>query len=106
VENLAPLRGMMVGSIVAGKNEQERKEWDFNQTYIALGNLLTSAALLGIDACPMEGFSRDEYDRILGLSGQGLHAAVIAPLGYRSSEDKYGNAPKVRFDREQVIQKL
>ncbi|RYD22324.1 MAG: NAD(P)H-dependent oxidoreductase [Verrucomicrobiaceae bacterium] len=106
VENLAPLRGMMVGGIVAGKNEQERKEWAFNQTYIALGNLLTSAALLGIDACPMEGFSREEYDRILGLSEQGLHAAVIAPLGYRSSEDKYGHAPKVRFDREQVIQTL
>ncbi len=103
---LAPLRGMMVGSIVAGKSEQERKEWAFNQTYIALGNLLTSAALLGIDACPMEGFSRDEYDRILGLPEQGLHAAVIAPLGYRSTEDKYGNAPKVRFDREQVIQTL
>lgn len=103
---LAPLRGMMVGGIVAGKNEQERKEWAFNQTYIALGNLLTSAALLGIDACPMEGFSREEYDKILSLPGQDLHSAVVVTLGYRSSEDKYGNAPKVRFDREQVIQTL
>ena len=105
-EALAPLRGMMVGAIVAGKTEQERKEWAFNQTYIALGNLLTSAALLGIDACPMEGFSREDYDKILGLPEQGLHAAVVVTLGYRSSEDKYGNAPKVRFDREQVIQTL
>lgn len=103
---LAPLRGMMVGAIVLGKNGQERKEWAFNQTYIALGNLLTSAALLGIDACPMEGFSRDEYDRILGLTEQGLASAVVVTLGYRSSEDKYGSAPKVRFDREQVIQTL
>ncbi|GAA5129101.1 NAD(P)H-dependent oxidoreductase [Luteolibacter yonseiensis] len=103
VEDLAPLRGMAVGGIIAGKSEEERRNWAFNQTYIALGNLLTSAALLGIDACPMEGFSREEYDRILGLTEQGLASAAVVTLGYRSSEDKYGNAPKVRFDRDEVI---
>lgn len=106
LEDLAPLRAMSVGGIIAGKNEQERKDWAFNQTYIALGNLLTSAALLGIDACPMEGFSREEYNNLLGLTEQGLGAAVVATLGYRSSEDKYGSAPKVRFDRDEVIQYL
>ena len=54
----------------------------------------------------MEGFSRDEYDRILGLTEQGLGATVVATLGYRSHEDKYGTAPKVRFDRDEVIQYL
>lgn len=106
VEDLAPLKGMAVGGIVSGKSDEERRNWAFNQTYIALGNLLTSAALLGIDTCPMEGFSREEYDRILGLTEQGLASAVVATLGYRSSEDKYGNAPKVRFDRAEVIQHL
>ncbi len=106
VEDLAPLKAMAMGGIVSGKTDDERRDWAFNQTYIALGNLLTSAALLGIDACPMEGFSRDEYDRILGLTEQGLGSAVVATLGYRSSEDKYGTAPKVRFDRDEVIQYL
>ncbi|MES2439423.1 MAG: NAD(P)H-dependent oxidoreductase [Verrucomicrobiota bacterium] len=106
VEDLAPLRAMSVGGVVAGKTEEQRREWAFNQTYIALGNLLTSAALLEIDACPMEGFSRDEYDRILGLTEQGLGSAVVATLGYRSADDKYGSAPKVRFDRDEVIQHL
>lgn len=106
IADLAPLRAMFVGGIIAGKSEQERKAWAFNQTYIALGNLLTSASLLRIDACPMEGFSREDYDRILGLTEEGLGAAVIATLGYRSSEDKYGSAPKVRFDHDEVIQYL
>ena len=106
VEDLAPLKGMAMGGIVSGKSDEERRNWAFNQTYIALGNLLTSAALLGIDACPMEGFSREEYDRILGLTEQGLASAAVVTLGYRSSEDKYGSAPKVRFDRDQVIQHL
>src|SRR6478735_5203380 len=106
VEDLAPLKAMAMGGIVSGKSDEERRAWAFNQTYIALGNLLTSAALLGIDACPMEGFSRDEYDRILGLTEKGLGSAVVATLGYRSSGDQYGTVPKVRFDRDEVIQYL
>ncbi|MGT0202578.1 nitroreductase family protein [Staphylococcus aureus] len=35
------------------------------QTYIALGNMMTTAALLGIDSCPMEGFSLHTVTDIL-----------------------------------------
>ncbi len=84
-------------------DETARNAWARNQTYIALGNLLTSAALLGIDACPMEGFERAQYDEILGLKAKGLATAVIAALGYRSATDKYASAPKVRFPKEQVF---
>jgi len=103
VEELAGLKGMIMGGIVQGKSTDELRAWAFNQTYIALGTLLAGAALLGIDACPMEGFSRDEYDKILGLTEQGLASAVVATLGYRSADDKYAAAPKVRFPREEVI---
>src|ERR1700678_331380 len=54
VAALAPLRGMLVGGIVQSQDEAGRNAWARNHAYIALGNLLTSAALLGIDACPME----------------------------------------------------
>ncbi|HEY5895226.1 MAG TPA: nitroreductase family protein, partial [Chthoniobacterales bacterium] len=47
-----------------------------------MGNLLTSAALLGIDACPMEGFVPAQYDAILGLEAQGLTAVAVCTLGY------------------------
>jgi nitroreductase len=102
-EALAQLRGMLVGGIVQSMDESARNAWARNQTYIALGNLLTSAALLGIDACPMEGFDRAQYDEILGLKAQGLASAVIATFGYRSAADKYAHAPKVRFQKNQLF---
>lgn len=103
LDSLAPYRGMLVGGIVKGLDDTARAAWARNQTYIALGNLLTSAALLGIDACPMEGFDRAQYDEILGLSSQGFASAVIATLGYRAPTDKYAGAPKVRFPKEKII---
>ena len=103
IEALALLRGMLVGGIVKAQDEPARNAWARNQAYIALGNLLTSAALLGIDACPMEGFDRAQYDESLGLKAKGFAAAVIATLGYRSPADKYAAAPKVRFAKEQVF---
>jgi nitroreductase len=103
IEALAPLRGMLVGGIVKAQDESARNAWARNQVFIALGNLLTSAALLGIDACPMEGFDRAQYDEILGLKTKGFAAAVIATLGYRLPTDKYASAPKVRFPKEQIF---
>jgi nitroreductase len=100
---LAPYRDMLVGGIVKSMDDAARAAWARNQAYIALGNLLTSAALLGIDACPMEGFDRAQYDEILGLSARGLGSAAIATLGYRSPTDKSANAPKVRFPKEEIF---
>jgi len=104
VESLAGLRTMAVRSIVQGMNDTERRVWATNQAYIALGNLVTSAALLGIDATPMEGIEKSRYDDILGLKVRGLTTSVIATLGYRAEGDKYATIPKVRFTREQVVQ--
>lgn len=103
VESLAGLRTMALRSIVQGMNDTERRIWAGNQAYIALGNLVTSAALLGIDATPMEGIEKCRYDDILGLKPRGLITAMIAALGYRAASDKYATTPKVRFAREQVV---
>jgi nitroreductase len=101
--SLASYRDMLVGGIVKSMDSAARAAWARNQAYIALGNLLTSAALLGIDACPMEGFDRAQYDEILGLSSQKLASAAIVTLGYRSPADKYANVPKVRFPKEKIF---
>lgn len=103
-ESLDGLRTMALRSVVHGMNETERRNWATNQTYIALGNLVTSAALLGIDATPMEGFEKARYSEILGLKARGLSASVIATLGYRKATDKYATLPKVRLPREAVVQ--
>ncbi|EEF63005.1 NAD(P)H-dependent oxidoreductase [Pedosphaera parvula] len=106
VEALTPFRAMLVGGIVTNMDEAARNAWARNQAYIALGNLLTSAALLGIDACPMEGVDRDQYDEILGLKANGFATAVIVTLGHRSATDNYAIARKVRFPKEQVFARI
>lgn len=102
-DSLKGYRDAMVGSIITGRDEAARRSWASNQAYIALGNLLTSAALLGIDACPLEGIEPEKYDEILGLEQQGLSTVVAAAAGYRASSDKYAAARKVRFPKEEVL---
>jgi nitroreductase len=81
-------------------------EWAARQAYIALGNLMTSAALLGVDACPIEGFEPDKYDDILGLKGSGFASSVCCALGYRASVDKYASLRKVRLPEAQLVQHI
>lgn len=81
-------------------------EWSTRQVYIALGQFMTSAAVLGIDTCPMEGFNPPKYDEILGLTPLGYASVVVCPAGYRASDDKYAVLPKVRYPIEEVIQYL
>lgn len=81
---------------VRNKSQIEKDKWTSNQTFLALGNLLNACAELKIDACPMEGFEAEEYNKILNLDKQGLNASVIATIGYRSDEDSSQNSKKVR----------
>ncbi|HUA66939.1 MAG TPA: NAD(P)H-dependent oxidoreductase [Candidatus Saccharimonadales bacterium] len=99
-------RGMMLGDVVNGPRGKNAREWATRQTYIALGNLMTSAAVLGVDACPMEGFSPADYDKILNLAGSGYATVVACALGYRSTGDKYAALPKVRYEPREVIQHI
>ncbi len=80
--------------------------WTSRQTYLALGNLVSACAELKIDSCPMEGFEPEKYNEILGLSKQGLNAAVIATIGYRSIEDHTQNRPKVRKSMNELFEVL
>lgn len=72
------------------------EEWATNQAYLALGNLLTICAIEGIDSCPMEGFSPEKYDEILGLKKLGLKSVLLLPIGYRAENDMFADFKKVR----------
>jgi nitroreductase len=103
VESLAGFRASLVGSLIQGKDVAARDAWCKNQTYIALGFVLTAAAALGIDANPMEGIDRAQYDSILGLTQKNLSSCMVAGFGYRSPNDQYSKLPKVRFPKEKVF---
>jgi nitroreductase/dihydropteridine reductase len=73
------------------------------QSYIALGVLVSAAAELGIDACPMEGFDAAKFDEILGLEKLGLTTSVIAPIGFRAEDDMLSKATKVRKPKAELF---
>ena len=100
---LGGFKKMLVADVVDGERGKAAAEWAARQAYIALGNFMTSAALIGIDTCPMEGFVPAQYDDILGLREKGLTAAVACAAGYRSAADKYAALPKVRFAASNLI---
>lgn len=95
--------GDFMKSKLLGLSDAEKETWASKQVYLALGNVMTVAAALEIDTCPMEGFQPEKYNEILGLNDKGLHAAVALAVGYRSSEDETQHLPKVRYAKEELI---
>lgn len=103
LDKLNGYRDMMIGALVKGPTGARIDDWSARQVYIALGNLMTSAAMLDIDACPMEGFEPAKYDEILGLGKLGLASTVACALGYRAGTDKYASLPKVRYQANELF---
>lgn len=74
------------------------ENWSAKQCYIAMANMMTYAATLKIDSCPIEGFLKDEVEAILDLE-YGNSVAVICALGYRALEQ----TPQLRHNIEKIV---
>ena len=96
---------MMIQYLLKNRTQKEVEIWAAKQTYIALGNILTSAAVIGVDTCPIEGISHDDYQKILNV-GDDYKVLCVCAFGYRSKDDKYSLAKKVRFDKNKIIQHI
>lgn len=105
-DSLQGFGDMVKGFLQSPPYPMEPAAWAARQVYVALGQLLTSAAMLGIDACPMEGFIPAKVDEILGLPDQDYGAIVLCALGYRSADDKYASMAKVRFPKDAVMEHI
>jgi nitroreductase len=103
-DSLAGYGDLMRKDLIEGPRSELIGNWAANQVYIALGNLLTSAAVLGIDTCPIEGFSPSDYDRLLGLETSPYQSAVVCACGYRSADDRYASLAKVRYTANELIE--
>lgn len=113
IDNIIETRGVskkdlegysqMMKSALLDLPDAQKNSWTSDQTYIALGNLMTIAAEMEIDTCPMEGFDKAQYNEILGLNDKNLSASVVLAVGYRADDDETQNYPKVRYSKEQII---
>ncbi|MDR3456312.1 MAG: NAD(P)H-dependent oxidoreductase [Verrucomicrobiae bacterium] len=105
-DKLTSYRDLILSNLVNGPRGKNAHEWAARQAYIALGSLMTCAAILGVDACPMEGIAPGEYDKVLKLDGTGYATVVACALGYRSTADKYAAQAKVRYATKDLVQNV
>ncbi len=74
--------------------------WTARQTFIAAGNMMTAAAVKGIDSCPIEGFEKDKVEEILGLDKSKYRLALVLPFGYRINPQ----STQLRVPFEEVVE--
>jgi nitroreductase len=96
----------MIQSSVLTFTEDAKHNWASRQVYIALGNLLSAAADLKIDVCPMEGFNATEFDEFLDLRSKNLKSVTLATVGYRSEADQLKDAKKVRKSKDELFTRI
>ncbi|MDD0822918.1 NAD(P)H-dependent oxidoreductase [Mannheimia sp. AT1] len=85
------------------ESERSLFDWCSKQTYIALGNMMTGAALIGVDSCPIEGFDYEKVNQILADAGlfdlNEWGISVMCTFGYRDKEIR----KKLRKDFDEVV---
>lgn len=99
-ENVKSYVGMMRG-FDEGLSKEHKLSWSQRQTYIAIGNAVNGAKSLGFDSCPMEGFSPEEYSKILKLPENIVPSALVT-LGYAADNPH----PKIRYKKEDIFQSV
>jgi nitroreductase len=84
-------------------DDRKLLDWAAKQSYIPLANMMTSAAMLGIDSCPIEGFKQAETDTVLkqdfGVDTSQYSVSYMVAFGYRANEPKV----KTRRSSKEVI---
>ncbi len=73
--------------------------WTAKQTYIAAANMMTAAAFIGIDSCPIEGFEKEKVEKILELDTKKWQLSLILPFGYRVNPQ----SEQLRLDFDEVV---
>lgn len=85
---------------VDGRDDHTIEMWSEKQCYIAAGNMMSAAAFIGIDSCPIEGFISEKVDALLGIDTNIYQSALVIPFGYRVNEGK----GKCRLSFEEVVE--
>jgi nitroreductase/dihydropteridine reductase len=87
--------------------EINKFSWMIRQTYIALGYATVAAAMLGIDATPIEGFDARSLNEMLGIDTEKEEVVVLLTLGYRDEqEDKLSTLPKIRKPMDLLVERM
>ena len=81
-------------------------DWAGKQTYIALANMLTAAAVMGVDATPVEGYNADALARVLEqhelIDAGAWGVSVLVQFGVH--DPSHRAHPKCRRPFDEVVE--
>jgi len=83
-------------------SDEKTYAWTARQCYIAAANMMTGAASIGIDSCPIEGFEKEKLDAALGLDTTQWQTALVLPFGYRANPQ----SEQLRLPLDEVVEYL
>lgn len=81
-------------------SDEKTFAWTSKQTYIAMANMMTAGAIKGIDSCPIEGFERNNVEKVLNLDTKKYQVSVMIPFGYRVKEQ----SKQLRDSLESIVE--
>ena len=100
-ENLEMYMGLYASHLKTTLSSDENiYHWTSRQTYIALANMMTAAAYIGIDSCPIEGFEKEKVEEILELDTTKWQVSIIVPFGYRVNDQ----SEQIRLPFDDVVE--
>lgn len=83
-------------------------DWASKQTYIVLANMLTAAAVMGVDATPVEGYNSDALTGLLAdrelLDPQEWGVSVLVQFGIHDPSHRMH--PKTRRSLAEVVERI
>jgi nitroreductase len=74
--------------------------WTAKQTAIAAANMMTAAAVIGVDSCPMEGYDKGAVERLLGIDPKEFQLSMLVAFGYRADVQ----SQQLRLDIDEVVE--
>ena len=83
-------------------SDEKTYDWTAKQCHIAAANMMTGAASIGIDSCPIGGFEKKKLDAALGLDTAQWQTALVLPFGYRINPQ----SEQLRLPLNEVVEYL
>lgn len=81
-------------------SDEKLFSWTARQTYLAMANMMTAAAVKGIDSCPIEGFEKQKIEELLKLDTKKYQISCFLPLGYRVN----AQSKQLREDLKDIVE--
>jgi nitroreductase len=104
VDTLARYRQLIADFVTKGWAARDAAGWNARQAYLALGQFMTAAAMLGVDTSPLEGIDNLGYEKLLGLEHTRFAVLCACAAGYRAGDDRSA-AAKWRYPDGEVLER-